>query len=324
MLASTQFAASGPRFGATNAKNNSLNHLIPYESFIDTILGGCLRLKGFLRTEPHYEVYAAESLSDASQNYEVRAYNLRGLSLKVRNYTIRNLKRASARSSCIGSLEQGGKKWVIFADARPDLVPEPSRDSGPLRCTKEEYDCVFPVLEPRRPYNSETPETEALQDGVVVEGYDASLKALEAELSRRLDACQDPEAIHRLRELLVTSFKSCHNYDKSTPLSEKGKKKKSPEQGKRLRDRQRLSRQTKRRAKAAPKTGANSDSMCQTLDVTSEPRTEAFSGHETNTVATHQSIDKAIAQGSLRTFVLYLWLDNVWLRGFFSVIVVDR
>ena len=288
MLPSTQFAASGPRFGATDAKNNSLNHLIPYESFIDTILGGCIRLKGLLRTQPHYEVYAAESLSDVNQNFAGRAYILRGLSLRLRNYRIRNLNRAEARSSWIGSLEQGGQRWLVFADARVELVPEPFRDGGPLWCTEEEFDRAFAVLEPRRPYNSENVEEEAIQDGVVVEASDTSSEtAREKKLSRRLDACQAPEVIHRLRKLLVA------NYYKSTSLSEKRKKIKSPEQGKRLRDRQRLSRQTKRRAKAALETGANSDSMCQTLDITSGPRIEVFSGSESNNVATSQTIDNS-------------------------------
>ena len=188
------------------------------------------------------------------------------------------MKRASARSSCIGSLEQGGKKWLVSADARADLVREPSRDCGPLWCTKEEYDRTFPILESRRPYNSEKTEKEALQDEVFVEAYDASFeKALEEELSK-LDAYQALEVIDRVRERLVASFNPCHNGDKITSLSEKRRKIKSPEQAKRVSDRQRLSRQTKRRAKAALKTGENSDSMGQTLDMTSGPAQELACG----------------------------------------------
>ena len=252
-MVSTRSEMSSPESVAPNAKSISLKHLLAYESFTDTILGACLRLKRLVRTESHYEVYDAESLSNGNQNYEVRVYNLRGLSLKVRNYKIRNLKRACARSSCIGSLEQGGKKWLVFADARADLVPEPSRDCGPLWCTKGEYDRTFPVLESRRPYNSEKTEKEALQDGLIVEAYDASFeKALEEELSK-LDAYQALEVVDRVRERLVASFKPCHNGDKITPLSEKRRKIRSPEQAKRVSDRQRLSRQTRRRAKAALK-----------------------------------------------------------------------
>ena len=150
-MVSIHTETSSPKFGTPNAKSTSLNHLLAPESFVDTILGACLRLKRLLRKEPHYEVYAADSLSDGNQKYEVRAYDLRGLSLKVRNYRIRNLKRASARSSCIGSFEQGGKQWLVFADAGANLVPEPFRDYGPPWSTKEEYDRAFPVLEPRRP-----------------------------------------------------------------------------------------------------------------------------------------------------------------------------
>ena len=247
-------------------------------------------------------MYDAESLFDGNQEYEVRAYNLRGLSLIVRNYKNRNLKRASARSSCIGSLEQAGKKWLVFADAGADLVPEPFRDCGPLWCTKEEYDRAFPVLEPRRPYNPESPEKEALQDGAVVEAYDPSFeKALEEELSKRLDAHQALEVIDRLRERLVASFKNFHHGDKSRPSSEKRKKIKSPEQAKRLRDRQWLSRLTKRMAKTALKSSANSDSISQPLDMTSGSPTDAFSGNENNQVAANHTIDNQL-QEDLKDF----------------------
>ncbi|KAK0509952.1 hypothetical protein JMJ35_007346 [Cladonia borealis] len=291
-MVSTYTETSSPKFKTPNAKSISLNHLLAYESFVDTILGACLRLKRLLRTEPHYEVYDAESLSDGNQKYEVRAYNLRGLSPKVRNYKIRNLKRASTRSSYIGSLEQGGKKWLVFADPRADLVPEPSRDSSPLWSTRDEYERAFPVLEPHKPDNLEETEKEALQDGVVIESYEASFaKALEEELLKRLDTYQTLEVIERLREQLMASFQPCHHDDKLTPMSEKRKESKSPGQAKRLRDRQRLSRQTRRKAKAALRTGATGDSMPQTLGMTSGPPTEAFSENECNYVATSHTID---------------------------------
>ena len=290
-MVSTHTETSSPKVETPNAKSISLNHLLAPESFIDTILGACLRLKRLLRTESHYEVYDAESLSDKNQKYEVWAYNLRGLSLKVRNYRVRNLKRASARSSYIDALEQGGKKWLVFADAGADLVPEPFRDCQPLWCTKEEYDRAFPVLEPRRPYNSEHIEMEAFQDGVTVEAYDTSFeKALEGELSK-LDAYQALEVINRVRERLVASSKSCHNDGTVTPVPLKQKKIKSPEQAKRLRERQRLSREQKRMAKTALRLSANGDSISQTLDMAPEPPTETSSANEIN----HVDADKTIA-----------------------------
>lgn len=291
-MVSTHTETSSPHFETLHTKSISLNDQLSYESFGDAILGACLRLKRLLRTETHYEVYDAESLSNGNQKYEVRAYNLRGLSLKVRNYKIRNLKRASARSSCIGSLEQGGKKWLVFADPRADLVPEPSGDCSPLWSTRDEYDRAFPVLEPRRLSNCEKSEKEAFQDGVVVESYEVSFaKALEDELSKILDAKQALEVIDRLRERVVASLQSCLPDDKIAPISDNQKKPKSPEQAKRLRDRQRLSRQKKRMAKTALSLSANSDGMSQTLDMTSEPPTETFSGNENNQVA----LDRAIA-----------------------------
>ena len=291
-MASTFTETSSLKIESPSAKIISLNHLLAPESFVDTILGACLRLKRLVRAELYYEVYDAESLSDGNQKYEVRAYNLRGLSLKVRQYSIRNLKRASARSSCIGSLDQGGKKWLVFANARADLVPEPFEDYGPLWRTRDEYERAFPILEPQKPHNSENIEKEVLQDRVVVEAYDASSEnPLGKELSKSKGTYPDPETVRRLRQLLVASFKSCHTYEKFTLLPEKPKKIKSPEQGKRLRDRQRLSRQTKRKAKAALTTGADGDSIFQTLDMIQGPRGE-FSGNKDNHVATNHTIDK--------------------------------
>ena len=221
MLPSAPCAASGPGLGATNAKRKSLNHLIPYESFIDTILGGCLRLKGLLRNEPHYEVYVAGSLSDRDHKFVVRAYILRGLAVRVRDYKIRNLKRASARSSCIGSLDQGGKRRLAFTDSRVELAPEPFRDCGLLWRTKEEYDRAFPVLEPLKPYNSENTEKNTPQEETVVEACSARVeKAPEEEPLKHPGAYR---VIDGLCELLVTSFNSCHHYKEITSLSEERK-----------------------------------------------------------------------------------------------------
>ena len=289
-MVSTHAGTSSPRFETPNAKSISLNHLLAPESFVDTILGACLRLKRLLRTEPHYEVYDAESLSDKSQKYGVRAYNLRGLSPKIRNYRLRNLKRASARSSYIDTLEQGGKKWLIFADDGADLVPEPFRDCDPLWCTREEYYRAFPALEPRRPYNPEKTEKEAFQDAITLDAYDTSFeKALQRELWK-LGPWQALEVINRVRERLLASSKSCHNDDIVEPLSVKQKKTKSPEQAKRLRDRQRLSRQNTRMAKTALRLSANKHNVPRTLDTTPETLDEASSGNEISHVAADETI----------------------------------
>ena len=109
--------------------------------------------------------------------------------------------------------------------------------------------------------------------------------------------------IGRLRERVVTSFKPCHPHDEITPMSEKQKKIKSPEQAKRLRDRQRLSRQTKRRAKAAPRLGAKSDSMSQPLDMASEPPTETSWEIEFNHVAAYKAIAMQVQEDLERLFL---------------------
>jgi hypothetical protein len=86
---------------------------IPYENFIGAILGSCFRLFGLLRNESHGDVYAAEDLGLSSHRYEAKAYILRGITSKLYDYRVRNLKRLSAKSSFVYSLDQNGRKFIV-------------------------------------------------------------------------------------------------------------------------------------------------------------------------------------------------------------------
>ncbi|OCL03457.1 hypothetical protein AOQ84DRAFT_368356 [Glonium stellatum] len=86
---------------------------IPYEHFINAVLGGRFRLKGYLREESHGDVYAVEDLSFTGNKYEAKAYTLRGVSKTVYRYRIRNLKRLSSKSSFICSIDQNGEKYIV-------------------------------------------------------------------------------------------------------------------------------------------------------------------------------------------------------------------
>ncbi len=267
ILPSTQLAASGPRIGAPNAKTNSLNHLIPYEAFIDAILGGCLRLKGLLRTESHYEVYAAESLSDRNQKFEVRAYILRGLAPRERNYRIRNLKRASAHSSFIASLDQVGKKWLVFACCQDRLSSSPPKNHEPFCSTGEIYEreddeSAFPTLDTYKSCGYKGRDKEGSETDTTVVTYDhnfekafgdellTKLEAFGEELLTKLEIAQALDVVDRLRERVMAWFEPCPGGQKDTMKLGKRTKTKSPEQLQRARDRQRLRRQAKRLAKA--------------------------------------------------------------------------
>lgn len=57
---------------------------------------------------------------------------VRGLSAKERNYRIRNLKRCNAKNSFVGSLEQAGKKPIVFTEAPIELEPLISKQCGPV------------------------------------------------------------------------------------------------------------------------------------------------------------------------------------------------
>ncbi len=76
-------------------------------------LGRSFRLKGLIRAEPSYELYAVEPMFKTSQTYEARAYTFQGLKYEERKYRMRQFKRCQGNRFCEQSLEQGGKKWVV-------------------------------------------------------------------------------------------------------------------------------------------------------------------------------------------------------------------
>jgi hypothetical protein len=87
--------------------------VLPYESFIGAILGGAFRILKFLRSENHGDVYAVEDLSSTAIRYEAKAYILRDVPRRTRDYRVRNLKKLASQPSFICSFDQLGRKFVI-------------------------------------------------------------------------------------------------------------------------------------------------------------------------------------------------------------------
>jgi hypothetical protein len=87
--------------------------VLPHENFIGAILGGAFQIVKFLRSENHGDVYAVEDLSSTAIRYEAKAYILRGIPRRTRDYRVRNLKKLASKPSFICSFDQLGKKFVI-------------------------------------------------------------------------------------------------------------------------------------------------------------------------------------------------------------------
>jgi hypothetical protein len=99
-------------------KSISSNLLVPYENFVGAILGSSFRLLGFLRSENHGDIYAAEDLIPlkigAYSRYETKAYLLRGIDPKLHGYRVRNLRKLKAETSFVTSIEQNGRVFIVY------------------------------------------------------------------------------------------------------------------------------------------------------------------------------------------------------------------
>ena len=131
------------------SQNRSLAHLINYENYQGAFLGQYLRLQGLIRSETHCDVHKATSIFNEGEIYEARAYTLRGVSSKERMYRVRNLKKRAAQPSFLGSLEQGGRKWLVFSGGFSDLrpvSPELPEKGGKAWRDRIDFERSFPRL----------------------------------------------------------------------------------------------------------------------------------------------------------------------------------
>ncbi|MDI1486614.1 MAG: hypothetical protein OHK93_005846 [Ramalina farinacea] len=87
---------------------------VPYESHIGAILGSQFRTSAFIRSEACYDVYALEDLFQR-QDCFAKAYTLRGTKGKERDARLKNLKRGSNNTSRMASIDQNGRKWLVFS-----------------------------------------------------------------------------------------------------------------------------------------------------------------------------------------------------------------
>ncbi|MCJ1409776.1 hypothetical protein MMC19_003859 [Ptychographa xylographoides] len=199
------------------------------------MLGHSIRLLVLLRHELHGDVYAAEYLFE-QVDLTVKAYLIRGVSKKDREYRVRNLKRLADKPSFVGSLEQSGRKWLISFREPPENPKPALRYRGPDRRNWTRYAAEFPSLaQAYRPKDLPAHDTKII-----------IMEELKAEALRISSSQSQPSLAARLISRLIESNPSWS--DEKLAMSQAGdaKKPKSPEQIDYARERQRIARKAKR------------------------------------------------------------------------------
>lgn len=156
---------------------------------------------------------------------------LRGLFPQERSYRIRSLKRCAAKPSFVTSVEQNGRKWLVFRGVIDVADLESSEYCGSMWRKRQDYELEFPSL-----FGSK------------------SAVVPEKKLLRHSDEHQYLNFCNGRSPRLLPSYVSSLKGDTRDPAVENQAKRKSPGQIKRDRDRQQLKRQAKRAAKKTSET----------------------------------------------------------------------
>ena len=165
--------------------------MLPYESFLGAFLTPNYRIRRFLRTESHGEVYSVESLSHPGTELEAKLYIMNGLSEKLFKYRRRNLKRLELKDCYVETVWQRDRCIVVcYASACASAVSEKLGACG--RTNTAEFDRAFPPL----------PKTDGsnLQD----HGYGKTLLVQDLERIFKGNDVYDPALYHRLQSFSLT------------------------------------------------------------------------------------------------------------------------
>ncbi|MCJ1280579.1 hypothetical protein MMC21_008408 [Puttea exsequens] len=120
---------------------------LPYESHIGAIIGDRFALRGLVQVEASYEIHAAEDiLLDNASPLIVKVFTIRGTRGKAREYRVKSLKRNAAKSSCVSSIEQSGKKWLFFRDVADEKRPSDTTGKAWPWQSRRHYEQSFPSL----------------------------------------------------------------------------------------------------------------------------------------------------------------------------------
>ena len=121
---------------------------IPYESRIGAVVGGHFVLRGLISTKLCYDVHAVTDVC-TDMVYTAKAYRIRGTKGNERKYRLISLKRNALKTSCIGSVDQGGRKWLFFSGGIERFVETGSPNDVSAWYGEEKYQYHFPALSPQ-------------------------------------------------------------------------------------------------------------------------------------------------------------------------------
>lgn len=136
------FDTTGAKCGRQTAKRLT----VPYESHIGAIIGSQFRMSAFIRSEACYDFYAVKDLFH-EEYCLAKAYTVRGTKGKERDARLKNLKRSSNNACLMASIDQNGRKWLVFSNSL-DLGRDKDTSLNPLAWRGEkEYKLHFPGIE---------------------------------------------------------------------------------------------------------------------------------------------------------------------------------
>ena len=122
--------------------------IVPYESHNGAILGSRFQISACIRSEACFDVYVVEDLLH-EQYCLAKAYTISSTKGKERDARLKNLKRSSNKASLMASIDQSGKKWLVFF-AELDLRRDKRVSLDPLAWRGEqEYQLHFPGIDGR-------------------------------------------------------------------------------------------------------------------------------------------------------------------------------
>ena len=120
--------------------------IVPYQSHIGAILESRFQISAYIRSEACYDYYVVEDLLHEGFCF-AKAYTIRGRKGKEHSTRISNLKRGSKNASLMASIDQNGRKWLVFSDD-VDLGKYKEVSPDPLKWLGEkDFQTHFPSID---------------------------------------------------------------------------------------------------------------------------------------------------------------------------------
>jgi hypothetical protein len=109
------------------------------DRLVGSVLAVNFRVEKFLRHDNHADVYSILCLSSPSESFEARVYDLGGLSPKLRQYRLRNVKRLSNRT--VWGARWGARTIIVYkagSENQEDRGDREYKESLPVKLSPNE------------------------------------------------------------------------------------------------------------------------------------------------------------------------------------------